>query len=311
MLVGEDALTPEVHWDRLYFGTHDQPYPTPASYVGAVDIALWDLVGKAAGLPLHAILGGAARTTIPLYWSTGGGGNRTPDEMLTAMRAGWDVGFRAFKIRMDWGPLRIDADPAKDLEMFRRCREVLTAGEWLGFDANRGYTVGTAIAQGRRFEELGIAHFEEPLPSHDRPGVRQVAAALDVPISTGENEHDRWAFRDLLAIGDPDILQPDILDAGGISEVRRIFDLARVHAKPVMPHSPATGILLAASIALYATVPTAFQPHEFSTEYGPTPEQLADLLGPSVLPRAGSIGLSDRPGLGLELDERVLDRLIA
>lgn len=309
-LIGQDPLTPEVHWERLYHGTHQQPYPTPAWYVGAIDIALWDLVGKAAGLPLHALLGGAVRHTLPLYWSTGNGGNRTPDEMVRAMRAGWDKGFRAFKIRMDWGPLRIDADPAKDRAMVSACMAELPAGTWLGFDANRGYSVGTAIRQGRHLEALGAAHFEEPLPSQDRPGVRTVAQALDIPISTGENEHDRWAFRDLIALGDPDILQPDILDAGGISEVRRICTLAAIHGKPVMPHSPATGILLAASTQLYATLPGGVQPHELSTEYGPTPEQLADLLGPSVIPSAGTLTLSDRPGLGLDLDERTLERLI-
>ena len=230
--------------------------------------------------------------------------------MLAVMRAGWDQGFRAFKIRMDWGPLRIDADPAKDRAMVRLCSGSLPAGTWLGFDANRGYSVSTAIRQGRVLEELGVAHFEEPLPSHDRPGVRAVAAALDIPVSTGENEHDRWAFRDLIALGDPDILQPDILDAGGISEVRRIAQLAAIHGKPVMPHSPATGILLAASTQLYATLPGAVQPHELSTEYGPTPEQLAELLGPSVVPHDGTITLTDAPGLGLELDERVLARLL-
>ena len=161
--------------------------------------------------------------------------------MLAAMRAGWDQGYRAFKIRMDWGPLRIDADPAKDRAMVRLCSESLPPGTWLGFDANRGYSVSTAIRQGRVLEELGVAHFEEPLPSQDRPGVRTVAAALDIPVSTGENEHDRWAFRDLIALGDPDILQPDILDAGGISEVRRIAVLAAIHGKPLMPHSPGHG----------------------------------------------------------------------
>jgi len=310
MLLGEDPLQPERHWERLFHGTHEKPYPTPVWYIGAIDIALWDIVGKVAGLPLHALLGGAARRTIPLYWSTGGGGNRTPEQMLAAMRAGWDQGYRSFKIRMDWGPLRIDADPAKDRAMVRLCSESLPAGTWLGFDANRGYSVSTAIRQGRVLEELGVAHFEEPLPPYDRLGVRAVAAALDIPVSTGENEHDRWGFRDLIALGDPDILQPDILDTGGITEVRRIFELAAVHGKPVMPHSPATGILLAASTQLYATVATATQPHELSTEYGPTPEQLAELLGPNVLPHDGSITLSDAPGLGLTLDERVLARLL-
>jgi L-alanine-DL-glutamate epimerase-like enolase superfamily enzyme len=311
LLVGESPLEPGRHWERLYFGTPERPYPTPASYVGAIDVALWDIVGKVAGLPIHALLGGAARTEIPLYWSTGAGWQRTPQQMLDALRAGWDQGFRAFKIRMDWGPLRFDVDPAKDLEMFRLCRDFVGSDTWLGFDANRGYSVGTAIGQGRRFEELGIAHFEEPLPPYDWPGVRQVADALDVPISTGEGEATRWTFRDLIAIGNPDILQPDILDAGGLSEAMRIFQLAEVHAKPVMPHSPAAGILLMASLHAYATVPSGVRPHEYSVEYGPSPDQLAELLGEAVLPREGRIGLPAGPGLGLELSQRALERLTA
>jgi len=211
---------------------------------------------------------------------------------------------------MNLRPLRHHADPESDPTMIPQCSVSQTNRTCPYFDANRGYSVSTAIRQGRVLEELGVAHFEEPLPSHDRPGVRAVASALDIPVSTGENEHDRWAFRDLLALGDPDILQPDILDAGGITEVRRIFELAAIHGKPVMPHSPATGILLAASTQLYATVASATQPHELSTEYGPTPDQLAELLGPNVLPHRGSITLSDVPGLGLTLDERVLATLL-
>ncbi len=113
MLIGEDPLQPERHWERLFHGTHEKPYPTPVWYVGAIDIALWDIVGKVAGLPLHALLGGAARRTIPLYWSTGGGGDRTPEQMLSAMRAGWDQGYRSFKIRMDWGPCASTPTPPR------------------------------------------------------------------------------------------------------------------------------------------------------------------------------------------------------
>jgi L-alanine-DL-glutamate epimerase-like enolase superfamily enzyme len=229
--------------------------------------------------------------------------------MLEALRVGVDRGFRAFKIRMDWGPLRIDANPRKDMAMATAARELVGPDAWIGFDANRGYSVGTAIRQGRRLEELGYAHFEEPLPPYDLPGLREVAAALDIPISTGEGEQGRWRFRDLLALGDPDILQPDIVDAGGISETVRIFQLAEVHGKPVMPHSPSAGMPCAASLHAYATVTGATRPHEYSTEYGPPPAQMAELYEGLPLPEGGRITLADRPGLGLTLNERVLERL--
>jgi D-arabinonate dehydratase/D-galactarolactone cycloisomerase len=309
-LVGRDPLQPGRHWERLTAGTHDLPYPTTTSFAGVIDIALWDLMGKAAGLPIHALLGGAARTEIPLYWSVGAGFDKTPETMVADVLRGRDQGFRAFKIRMDWGPIRCDVDPAKDLEMARQVRAALGPDAWLGFDANRGYSVGTAIRQGREFERLRLAHFEEPLPEHDMAGLREVCRALDIPVSTGEQLKHRWDFRDLIERSDPDILQPDIVDAGGISEVVRIFQLAEVFAKPVMPHSPSAGILSIASLHAYATVPSAVRPHEYSVEYGPPPERIAELFEEPVLPADGVIRLSDRPGLGLTLEESVFERLL-
>ena len=140
-----------------------------------------------------------------------------------------------------------------------RCRAAArarTCGS--GSTPTAAYSVGTAIRQGRELERLGLAHFEEPLPEHDLPGLREVCRALDIPVSTGEQLKHRWDFRDLIERPNPDILQPDIVDAGGISEVVRIFQLAEVFAKPVMPHCPSAGILLSiASLHAYATVPSA------------------------------------------------------
>ncbi|MEP6637781.1 MAG: mandelate racemase/muconate lactonizing enzyme family protein [Chloroflexota bacterium] len=306
-LVGQDPLQPGRHWERLTAGTHDLPYPTSTSFAGVIDIALWDLMGKVAGLPIHTLLGGAARTAIPLYWSVGAGFDKTPEQMVADVLRGREQGFRAFKIRMDWGPIRCDVDPAKDLEMARQVRAALGPDVWLGFDANRGYSVGTAIRQGREFERLGLAHFEEPLPEHDMAGLREVCRALAIPVSTGEQLKHRWDFRDLIEQADPDILQPDIVDAGGISEVIRIFGMAEVFAKPVMPHSPSAGILSIASMHAYATVPSGVRPHEYSVEYGPSPERIAELFQESILPVDGVFRLSDRPGLGLTLDAAVFD----
>ena len=308
-LIGQDPLQPGRLWERLVTGTRELPYPTSTAFAGVIDIALWDIVGKIAGLPIHALLGGAARTEIPLYWSVGAGFRKSPGQMVEDVLRGREQGFAAFKIRMDWSPIPGDVDPAKDLEMVRQVSRALGPDTWLGFDANRGYSVGTAIRLGRELEQLGVAHFEEPLPEHDMAGLREVCRALAVPVSTGEQLHDRWAFRDLIELADPDILQPDIVDAGGISEVVRIFQLAEVHAKPVMPHSPAAGILSVASMHAYATVASAVRPHEYSVEYGPSPERIAELFEEPVLPEGGIFQLSDRPGLGLTLDKREFERL--
>lgn len=309
MLIGEDPLQVERHWERLYHGTHQRPYPTPVWYIGAIDIALWGHgQGRGPAAPRPPGWRGADHDPAVLEHRQWRQPHAGADAQRPARR--WTKGYRAFKIRMDWGPLRIDADPAKDRAMVRLCSESLPPGTRPGFDANRGYSVSTAIRQGRVLEELGVAHFEEPLPSHDRPGVRTVAAALDIPVSTGENEHDRWAFRDLIALGDPDILQPDILDAGGITEVRRIFELAALHGKPVMPHSPATGIRSPPPRSSTARSRPRRSRTSCPPSTAPRPISLRSCWAPTSCPHDGTISMSDAPGLGLTLDERVLERLL-
>ena len=304
VLIGEDPRQINRHWETLTFGHEDRSYQVPANVVGIIDVALWDLLGKETGLPVHTLMGGAARTQIPMYWSVGSGWRMQPDEMLAKVKEGWDANFRAFKIRMDWKGWRQDADPIKDFEMFKLVREFLPPDVYLAFDANSGYSVSTAIQQGRKFEELGIDHFEEPIPHNDLPGLKQIANALDVAVSAGEQDAYRWWFEHLVLLGNPDILQPDILNAGGPSEVKRIFDVATVLNKPVMPHSPHAGINSMASMHVYATVQNATLPHEFSVEFSGPLDDVAALYGDHVVPQNGEINLTHRPGLGIDLDER-------
>ena len=309
IVVGSDPRRTDRLWEEMFFKTTRLgPMGLQTTGIGAIDIACWDILGKSLGRPIYDLLGGAARTRFKVYWSSGYGFSRSPDEMLKVVEQGYELGFRAFKIRMDWDANRQDADPEKDFEMFKLCREFLPDDIPLGFDANNGYSVSTAIRQGRRFEDLGIAHFEEPVPQHDYQGLRQVADALDVPVSSGEQEYTRWQFRDLILIGNPDILQPDIVLAGGISEVRNIYTLADVFNKPVMPHCPSATIAAAASLHLYATVTNGVRPHEFSYEGFSSREQLESLFLEPLRPGDGYVALSDKPGLGLEIDDKVLEQ---
>lgn len=303
VLVGEDPLQIDRHWETLTFGRDDRMYKVPANIVGIIDVALWDLFGKETGLPVYTLMGGAARTRLPLYWSVGSGWRMQPAEMLEKVKEGWDANYRAFKIRMDWKGWRQDADPVKDFEMFKLVREFLPEDVYLGFDANNGYSVSTAIQQGRKFEALGIDHFEEPIPNNDLPGLRQIADALDVAVSAGEQDAYRWWFEHLVLLGNPDILQPDILSAGGPSEVKRIFDMATVLDKPVMPHSPQAGINSMASMHVYSTVQNATRPHEFSIEFSGPLDDVAAIYGEQVVPHDGEVQLTDKPGLGIDLDE--------
>ncbi len=310
LLVGMNPLQPRQVWETLALGTGQRATRLPPQIVGAIDVACWDITGKAAGLPLYALLGGARRTEIPLYWSRGNGWKKSPGEMLEEVQEGYERGFRAFKVRMDWRDYRQDSNPRKDFEIFRTCREWLPEEVPLGFDANNGYSVPTAIEQGRRLEELGVAHFEEPLPQYDLRGLRQVVDALDCAVSTGEQETSAWRFRDLMDLANPDILQPDILNVGGLSEVVRVYEMAVANNKVVMPHSPSIGANTVASLHAYSTVTNAVRPHEFSEEFTGPAARVAELFVAPIIPEGGVIRLPDRPGLGLEFDEKALEKAI-
>jgi L-alanine-DL-glutamate epimerase-like enolase superfamily enzyme len=129
---------------------------------------------------------------------------------------------------------------------------------------------------------------------------------LDVAVAAGEQDAFRWWFQSLVLLGDPDILQPDILSAGGPSEVKRIFDMATTLGKPVMPHSPQAGINSMASLHVFSTIQNGTRPHEFSTEFSGPLDDVANLFGDGVIPKDGHMILSDKPGLGIELNEKAV-----
>ena len=306
LIVGMDPRQPKQIWEILALGIGQRATRFPSQIVGAIDVACWDITGKAAGLPLYTLFGGAHRMTIPLYWSRGNGWKKEPSEMLEEVQEGYERGFRAFKVRMDWKDRRQDINPAKDLAIFQKCREWLPDDVYLAFDANNGYSVSTAIEQGRRFEELGISHFEEPLPQYDWKGLRQIVDALDCAVSSGELEISAWRFRDLMEIANPDILQPDVLNVGGLSEMRRVYEMAEANNKVIMPHSPNVGANFLASLHAYSTVTHAVRPHEFSEEFTGPAEHVAELFIDPIIPENGEVTLTDRPGLGMEIDEKAL-----
>ena len=167
LLLGTDPRQIDRHWETLYLGAEPDGRITklPPHVVGTIDIALWDILGKDAGLPCHALMGGAARLDIPLYWSVGEGWRKTPDQMVSDVEVGLNDGYKAFKIRMDWRSFRQDANPGKDYEMFKQVRDFLPPDLYLGFDVNNGYSVSTALQQGRKIEDYGrFDHYEEPIP---------------------------------------------------------------------------------------------------------------------------------------------------
>ena len=306
LLLGEDPREIDRLWHRMFHSTYKLGVQgVQPEAIAGVDIALWDILGKAAGLPVSTLLGGRFRDRITMYASIGGGGGITPAQMVERVESFLALGFRAIKIRMDWGVARQDADPAKDLEMFRLCKQVCGDSIPLSFDANNGYSPSTAIQQRRKFEDLGIYHFEEPVAQYDYAGLRQVAEALDVPVSAGEHEYTRWQFRDLIEQAQVDIIQPDVVKCGGITEMKKIAVLGETFNKMLVPHQTQPTVGTAANLHVCASLIHCSRPQEYT---GRRPE-LGDLFIEPLRMLDGQIAIPTGPGLGLEIDEGRLEKL--
>ena len=306
LLIGENPLEIGKLWSKMTFRTYKLGVQgVQPEAIAGVDIALWDILGKVAGLPICVLLGGCYRKKVLMYASIGGGSCMTPGEMAKRVESYLDKGFKAIKIRMDWGVARRDADPAKDLEMFRQVKAITGDDIPLTFDANNGYSISTAIQQGRKFEELGIYHYEEPVAQYDYAGIAEVADALDVPVSAGEHEYTRWQFRDLIEQAKVDIIQPDVVKCAGISEMYKIAVLGSVYNKHFVPHQTQPTIGTAANVHVCAALADANRPQEYT---GQDP-RLDALFKEPLMFEDGYIHVPQKPGLGLELDEKKLSEL--
>ena len=306
LLIGENPIEIEKLWNKMFFKTYKLGVQgiQPEAIAG-IDIALWDILGKATRLPLHVLLGGAYRDTIQLYASIGGGGGMSSKNMIKQIETKLDEGFKAFKIRMDWGATKQDANPDKDLEMFQSVKSVLNKDCLLSFDANNGYSVSMAIAQGRKFEDIGIYHYEEPVAQYDYAGLKQVCDALDVPVSAGEHEYTRWQFHDLIMRAGVDIIQPDVVKCAGITEMRKIIVLAELFNKMVVPHQTQPTIGHVTSLHVCAAIQNCNRPHEYT---GRRPELEGFFLEMPVM-KNGFMDVPKKPGLGLEINDDAFKEL--
>ncbi len=230
VIVGFDAGHIAGFWARAWTSINFLGHKgVPVVGISAIDGALWDAAGKAAGLPLYRMLGGA-KTRVPAYHSGGLWLSLSTAELVEEAGRFAAEGFRAMKMRLG------SADPADDIARVRAVREAIGPGIKLMADANQGLNEAQAIRLGRRLEEFDLTWFEEPLPAWDLEGLARVSAALDTPIASGETEYTRYGFRRMLELRSADILMPDMQRVGGVSEFMRVGHMAEAHDVAVSSH---------------------------------------------------------------------------
>jgi D-galactarolactone cycloisomerase len=310
-IIGEDPTRVEFVWEKLYSASrlplalqHGRPYHRAGSRgetihaISGIDVALWDIYGKSLGLPIYRLLGGGVRERVPAYASGGWAApDRTVDEVL-GYRA---KGFGGVKIRV--GGLDEPHFPKRSIERLRLAREALGPDVKLMMDAHGALSVDRAVRLAAAVAELDITWFEEPvLADDDLPGLAEVRRRVSMPVSTGESETTRFAFRDIIDHRAADILQPDVAVVGGLTEARRVTALAHAHGLAVAPHVWGSALLWAASLQLTAATPNCVI-FEFCQAYYPL---LYDLLTtPVAVDPDGLVNVPSGPGLGVELQPEV------
>lgn len=312
LVLGADPRDTEVLWHRMYHATRD--YGRKGSVVAAIsaiDIALWDLAGKAAGMPVHRLLGGAFRTRVEPY-ATGFYRIRGQDEAERLAEEAirhHEAGFRLMKVKLGYG---VDDDIAC---MRAVARAVEGCGVGFMVDTNHAYGRADALRLGRALAEYDLRWYEEPVAPEDLEGYREMRERLTMPIAGGENEHTLYGFRALLAAGAVDIAQPDIGSCGGITAARHIIALAQAHGVAVNPHVWGSAVAQAASLQVIAAVPVAHHSLfatgpvlEYDRSSHPFREQL---VADPLRQRDGWVDVPERPGIGVTIDRAVLERFRA
>jgi len=309
-LIGRSPLAGDAIWEELYNALRDHGQRgAPVQALSAIDIALWDLRGKILGQPVHVLMGGPVRSEVQAYAT--GLYRRSDDReanhaLLREEAEGYlEAGFTAMKTKVGFGF-------RNDIALVEMLRDTIGPEIELFVDANHGCDLVGAKRLARAMEPLDIGWFEEPVEPEDLEGYAELRRSTTIPIAGGECSFTRHDFRRILEARAIEVIQPDTCSCGGLTEAKRIADMAWTHGARYQPHVWGTGIGLAAAMQLLAVLPTtapAFGAHQPLLEYDSTPHPFRqDLLVEPIRVENGTAHVPPGPGLGIEIRRDVLER---
>ena len=318
MLVGQDPLLIEGLWQLMFARTRQYGRRgVVMQAISGIDIALWDIAGKVAKLPVYKLLG-ACRDRVEAYASGGFYQEGKGVDGIAGEAEGYRArGFKGMKMKVGRNPstqthLRellgnksfCEVDPSEDLARVAAVRKALGPDAKLMVDVNCAWSPSFAIEMGRAMEPYNLYWIEEPVETDDIEGSAEVARALQTPIAGYETELGLYGFRELIRRGAVDIVQVDIAWSGGFSEGRRIAAYAQAHNRMVAPHAFAGAVLLVASLHYAAAIPNGLV-----LEWDQNPNAIRDELLKEQLRMEsdGTVKVPERPGLGIELDRGAVE----
>lgn len=299
MLLDADPLDNEGLWAKMYRGSVYYGRRGAAIHaMSGVDLALWDIKGKAAGKPVCELLGTPRHTRIRAYASTLM--PDTEDEVRAKVAGLAELGFTA--IKLGWGPL--GQDEHHDVRLVKAARQTVGDGVDILIDAGLGYVADAkrAIWVARELEQLGVYWLEEPFEPDELEAYAELADTVDLRIAAGEHDATAWGFRELIDGGHLDVVQPDMTRCGGLTDGLRIAKLADEKGVVCMPHAWKSGIVKAASLHMNAILPGE-RLQEYCVAGTPINEALTIQRHPL---KDGYVDVPTGPGLGVDLDPEIL-----
>lgn len=292
-LIGKDPRPVAHHWQAIYRHAFYRGGPILTSALSGIDMALWDIKGKALGVPIYELLGGPTRNRVRVYAHA-----NTPEKIKAFVAEG----FTAFKTGpATRRPARYVETPAAvkyAVEKFAELRAAAGDDVDIGIDFHGAISPATAKLLIKGLEPYQPMFIEEPCQAQNHDIMAEIARGTHLPIATGERVFTKWGFREVLEKKAATILQPDLCHAGGITEVRLIAGMAEAYYAAIAPHNPLGPISLAAGVQLAASIPNFLCQEQVSLGVG--------YLKTPFKVRQGYVDLPTGPGLGIELDEAAL-----
>jgi D-galactarolactone cycloisomerase len=305
LLLGESVFDRErLYVKMLGTGTGSYAFGQKGAIITAIagiDIALWDVAGKLLKTPVYNMLGGVYHQKIPAYASGffgKDGRSLTAEECGEEAKSYADQGFQGIKMKVGFGR-------DQDLRNLEAVRNALGPDLGIMVDANQGFSYHDILKIARDMSAFDLTFIEEPLPINDLEAMANLVKAIDVPIAAGENYYTRFEFRDVITRRAVNIIQPDIIHAGGITETKKIVDMASAWNIPCAPHIHAT-VGVPASIHLLTSVPNTLAA-EYITSGGSFRLRKA-LYGEAYIAEDGFVSAPDLPGLGIEINDSALEQ---
>jgi galactonate dehydratase len=304
-VIGSDPFNVEDLWLRMYRNDFWRGGPIAATVMSGVEIACWDIIGKALGQPVWRLLGGRCHEKVKAYANAWYTVERTSQEFAKRVQVVLGKGYKALKVD-PFGPGALELtreEKVRSVELVAAIRDAVGPEVEIFIEMHGRFSAAAAIELAHLLEPYRPGWIEEPCPPEDIPSLKKVAERVSVPVATGERYFTRYGFREVIESGAPDILQPDVTHAGGLLEMKKIAALADVRSMVMAPHNSNGPVCTAASVH-FDFCTTNLKVQECFDDFSET--WVVEAVPGTPRPRDGYFYLPEKPGLGISLNEDLI-----